>query len=268
MEIEEEPINFIDIAKRTSEVRVQVPPSRMLKTTAPWHNKNANETVWSTPLTKAVIEDDFEAFVQLLSIAHSLPGDVLDASAVLNDLLAHDRPVMLDEFIRRTGEGIDLWSHRMSLSEDQASHETSSKVYLGLNVHGKKRKDLATKGDPNAPQTYQGTIVPSVWTALRNGLTATVRYLASDQPLAAYRFYASAHGDEKAKLLQQISDLGAALPVLLGWSPNAVNETAATASILSDRADMLEMLLTLRPKETQDQLQLRYVPRGSLPLAY
>ncbi|KAI0084195.1 hypothetical protein BDY19DRAFT_997912 [Irpex rosettiformis] len=261
MDYEEEPINFIDIAKQHSEIRVQVPPSRMMDVAAPWNNCDAGEILWSTPIAKAIIEDDFEAFVQILSIAQSLPGNVLNSGMVLNQLLSHDRPAMLDELIRQTGEGIDPSVHTRS-TKGHTTLETSSKVYLGLNVHGKKRKDLAVKGDPNAPQTYRSDIVPPVWIALKNQLPATVRYLASDQALAAYKFYASSHGDQKAKLLRDIPDPNIALPALLGWAPNAVDETPLTAAILSGQVDIVEMLFTLRPKDAQEQSQLRQLTHG------
>ena len=106
-------------------------------------------------------------------------------------------------------------------------------------------------------KTYRNDVVPLVWIALKNRLSATVRYLASEQPLAAYRFYASSHGDRIAKSLRQIPDLAAFLPALLGWTPNAVNETPLTAAVLSCQADMAEMLYTLRPKETREQSSLR-----------
>ena len=252
----EELVDFIDIAKYASEVKVQVTPSRMLEITAPWYTRDKDEVLWSSPTERAIIEDDFEAFVQILTIAHSLPNYPLRHNLILDQLLTYDRPAMLDEFIRQTGEGIDLSTQGRSI-DDKTSHETSSKAYLGLNVHGKKRKDLATKGDPNAPQTYRNDVIPLVWIALKNRLSATVRYLASEQPLAAYRFYASSHGDRIAKSLRQIPDLAASLPALLGWAPNAVNETPLTAAVLSCQADMVEMLYTLRPKETREQSSLR-----------
>ena len=65
MYYEEEPVNFIDIAKRSSEVQVQVPPSRIMNVRAPWLNKAKMEATWSNPIEKAIIEDDFEAFCYL-----------------------------------------------------------------------------------------------------------------------------------------------------------------------------------------------------------
>ncbi|KAI0337566.1 ankyrin [Trametopsis cervina] len=261
MDIDGEPVNFIDIAKRHSDIRVPVHPSLMLHhVNAPLLWKDKEEVLLLTPFGKAIVEDDFEAFMQLLNTASSLPEDVL-GGAILLQLIRYDRPAMLDEYIRRTGEGIQI-TKPIDVIGAEDVQEPSRKTYLGLNVHGKKRKDLASQGDPNAPRKYVGRVIPLVWNAAMSSSAATVRYLASDQPLAAYRFYASAHGDNKAKLLRKISDLGAALPAMLGWGPNGVNETVLTAAILSKRADIVEMLFTLRATEMEGYLHIRQLKHG------
>lgn len=252
---EEQPVKFIDVTENFSEVRAQVPPNYMLSLIpAPIVNKNG-QVDYVYPTVQAIMEDDFEAFMQILNISKSLPIDVSKGS-LLGHLLTYDRPAMLDEYIRRTGEGIQIPAASQSPDED-TSYSPSRKEYLGLNIHGKKRKDLAMRGDPNAREGSCNDHIPILWIAVKAGLTATVRYLASDQPLAAYRFYASSHGDQHAKRIRQIPDLADALPALLGWTANDANETVMTAAIVGNHIEMVEMLLTLRPNDMRSYLRLR-----------
>lgn len=251
---DEAPINFIDVAKRHSEIRVQVSPSYMLnRVAAPYVRKGGDSIDYVQPIVQAIIEDDFEVFMQLYNIADSLPVNIYKGS-LLSQLMNYDRPVMLDEYIRRTGEGILIQDDNESTDGD-ATSRGSRREYLGLNVHGKKRKDLASRGVPQSHRTYDGE--PLLWIAVKNGLTATVKYLASEQPLAAYRFYASSHSDRQAKLLRQVPDLEASMPALLGWTASNSNETVLTAAIVHDRVEIAEMLFTLRPAEMRSFLHLR-----------
>ncbi len=58
---------------------------------------------------------------------------------------------MLDMCIRRSGHGISFVS--VHSDEQEGFHHIvndESRVYLGLNVHGKKRKDLARESYPDA----------------------------------------------------------------------------------------------------------------------
>ena len=80
-----------------------------------------------------------------------------------------------------------LW-HRV-LEEEQDEDEAaggakskarSLKAYLGLNMHGKKCKDLAQKVDPNAPQPSEKHEFRLAWTAAHDGAVECVRYLVSE----------------------------------------------------------------------------------------
>lgn len=256
MDYAEEEINFVDVAKRVSNIQIPVHPAYMLNGIGvPFVRKGGDVLQYVNPIVTAIIEDDFEAYMQMLNAVSSLTINAVKG-VLLGSLLLYDRPAMLDEYIRRTGEGIHIDDVSQASHADFSAGD-SREEYLGLNVHGKKRKDLARQSDPNAPRGHNGGTVPIVWTAVRNNLTATVRYLAGDQPLAAYRFYAAAHGDQQAKLIRQVPDLAASLPTLLGWTANGVNETALTAAIINNRMQMTEMLFSLRPSDMRTYLHLR-----------
>jgi hypothetical protein len=263
---DEEEINLVDIAKIPSQIHATVPPSHMLEAISAPYIAIDGKCYYGNPVMVAIANDDFEAFVQLMDVYKSLPQTVIPPST-LNTLIAKDRPAMLDEYIRRTGQGIELKKElRTSTITTTTDHDDNEdgdghRVYLGLNVHGKKRKDLANKGDGQGRHGhYQSmTDIPMLWQAAQSGSVAVVRYLASEQPLAAYKFYASSHGDAKAKMLRRIPDLAAVLPDLLGWVPSALNESVITHAIYGGKLNILEALSSMRPKDTDTALHLKCV---------
>lgn len=259
MEPEEE-INLVDIAKVPSQVHTKISPQHMLSNIAtPFIGKDGKEYC-RTLVNKAIIDDDFEAFIQILDLCKSLPGKSVPGD-VLSALIVDDRPAMLDEFIRRTGLGITLTKRETApesatQSQEEDDDDPDHRVYLGLNVHGKKRKDLA-KGDRRNQHYEEEGEEPIVWTAAKLGAIGIVRYLASDQPLAAYKYYASAHGDAHAKLLRRIPDLSTVLPQKLGWTTSSLNETVASAAIFGGKVDILQALCSIRGKEIETALHLK-----------
>ncbi|KAG6805466.1 hypothetical protein H0H92_015279, partial [Tricholoma furcatifolium] len=87
---------------------------------------------------------------------------------------------MLDYYIRQTGQGVEI-----ALDQSEAPSaltNDSNKIYLGLNVHGKKRSDLAKKNDPNATQDRVSAL-PLVWIAAESGAKSVVEYLAGPRSL-------------------------------------------------------------------------------------
>jgi hypothetical protein len=264
METQEDEISLVDIAKIPSQVHTKVVPSHMLDTAnAPFVGRDGKYYLGNA-ITKAIIDDDFEAFVQLLDLYQGLPQKA-NSQNILNSLITTDRPAMLDEYIRRTGEGIVLKKPEdkpdaTTTDQDENLDEDGPRVYLGLNVHGKKRKDLAAEANnQNHRDYYPSDDIPMLWHAARSGSIAILRYLASEQPLAAYKFYASSHGDSKAKMLRRIPDLTTVLPEKLGWTPSALNETVVTAAIAGGKLDILEALTVVHPKELDTGLHLKYV---------
>ncbi|KZT09270.1 ankyrin [Laetiporus sulphureus 93-53] len=265
----EEPMNFIDIAKRSSEVQTTATPANLLHDSSiSWLCDDDGKEGYKqgSILFRAVDENDFEAFVQIADLYGSLPKSQPLPEATLVWLLERDRPEMLDEFIRRTGQGIDIEKEEEKVDEPgtAAMHKKSpsSKMYLGLNVHGKKRKDLAEKVDPNAVPQTESFVPPVVWLAARYDAQGVMQYLAGERALAAYKYYAATHSDERARFIRRAHDLAAVLPQWFGWSTNVLNESAMTAAVIGKSLEALKMLLSLRPKPMQQALSLRVHYRG------
>ena len=258
---EDEPqeVNFVDIAQRRSEVLIDVNPSRLLLLSHRYQDPKTKRQVDCQLLRKAVMDGDFEGFVQIADLYKSLPKPLDLPSEAIKWAIEYDRPDMLDELIRRTGGGIELPEES---SDDDAPAEgekkkTPPKTYLGLNVHGKKRKDLVQKSDPNAPTSYKKHEFPLLWTAAHDGAEACVCYLSSERPLSAYQYYASTHGDEKAQYLKRINEQ---IPERLGWNMDDLNESVITATVIGDRLRTLQVVIDLQPAQLQSALMARYVP--------
>ncbi|KAI0656088.1 ankyrin [Cubamyces menziesii] len=253
---ERKPINFVDIAQRPSQVQTDTSPSKLLDFADGFECPKAEKEVAGPPLFKAVIDDDFESFVQIADLYKALPTPHELPEKVFDWIIRYDRPAMLDEVIRRTGTGIEL--PQLHEEEEEASGATPKtlppKTYLGLNVHGKKRKDLAQKGDPNAPTSSERSEPPLLWKAAHDGAIAVIEYLATERPMAAYDYYLAAHSDERAQALRRNRNQ---IPQRLGWASNELNESVITGAVIGDRVDIIEMLAKMRPTEMQSAMMAR-----------
>ncbi|GBE83207.1 hypothetical protein SCP_0502540 [Sparassis crispa] len=262
MDSDDEAIDFIDVAKRPSTVQTPTTARCLLQDmSVHWFSADGEQEQVGSVLKRAIVNDDFEAFAQIVDMHNGFPVPVPLTSSVLGDIIVSDRPDMLDELLRRTGLGVNI---EVSVSEDgqaETVQKKVSKVYLGLNVHGKKRKDLATKGDPNAPPATETPTIPILWMAARAGALNIIKYLAGDRPVSAYRYYASTHSDERAQHLRQVRDLAGVLPRWLGWTMNAMNESVLTAAVIGDRLKVIETLVSLQPEQMRSALpaRIRYV---------
>ncbi|KAI0367118.1 ankyrin [Pilatotrama ljubarskyi] len=250
-----EEVNFIDIAHRRSQVETDVPPARLLTLDDSFECPKDKTRVAGPPLFKAVMDDDFEALVQILDLYKSLPEPVDIPTSAASWVTTYDRPTMLDELIRRTGCGVDPpEAHGQEQESTDSKPELPPKTYLGLNVHGKKRRDLVQKADPNAPGTPQRFEFPLLWTAARAGAVGVVQYLATERPLAAYDYYVSTHSDDRAQYLRRIRDQ---IPQRLGWTSNDLNESVVTAAVIGDHVDVLEAVVALQPVSMRSALMSR-----------
>ena len=254
---DEKEIDFIDIARRPSEVQVDVPPERLLSETDRYQDPHTYVHVDCCPLQGAIIQDDFEAFVQIADLYKSLQNPLELPSDALSWTMKYDRPDILDEIIRRIGSGIDIPDE--SLDEEEAGEGAKSKaqllkMYFGLNIHGKKRKDIARKVDLDAPIPSEKDELPLAWTAAHDGALECVRYLASGRALAAYRYYASTHSDERAKYLRRIDGQ---IAHRLGWCANEMEESIITAAVIGDKVELLKEVIHLQPAQLQDSLMAR-----------
>ena len=253
----EDEISFIDVAQRPSEIQVDVSPEQLLSGSHRYQDSKTKLHVDCWPLQGAIIQDDLEAFVQIADLYKSFPKPLELPAAALGWATQYDRPAILDEVIRRTGRGIDVPEESQDddePTEGSKSKTRSLKAYLGLNVHGKKRKDLAQKVDPNAPSTAEKHEFPLAWTAAHDGAIECVQYLASERALAAYRYYASTHSDHRAKYLRRIDGQVAQR---LGWRVDELNESVITAAVIGDELELLKTVVDMRPAQLQDALMAR-----------
>jgi hypothetical protein len=120
-----------------------------------------------------------------------------------------------------------------------------NRIYLGLNVHGKKRADLATQNDPDA-QSSSSTFIPLIWRAAKKSAKGIISYLVGQRPLGAYRRYAESHTDERAMWLEEH------LPVWLGWITDSLGQNPLTAAIVGNNVETLQWLFEKAPDQLME----------------
>ncbi len=203
-----------------------------------------------------------EAFTHLTKLYRYAKDGPIDVyGRILTEIVECDRPEMLDMCIRRSGHGISF----VSVHNDQQEGfhhivNDESRVYLGLNVHGKKRKDLARESYPDADSSEDDP-ASLLWRAALAGATKVVQYLGSRRPLEAYKFYSSSHNDEKAINIRHTSDLEKVLYEWLGWKTNALGESPLTAAVLSNKLETIKAMFDLKSKRlAKSVIHNRWVP--------
>jgi hypothetical protein len=241
----EKVVELTDIAKLPSSVRCKAPPKRLLhNVTSEWEVDGKEES--GNLRKKAIVENDMEAFVKICDMYKFLHAEEELDEDVLKQILQWDRVEMLDEYIRRTGSGIDVKATRKE-GEVEPPVEPKKKLYLGLTVHGKKRADLARKHDPDAVDNDQLS-APLLWRAASVGARTIVEYLAGERPLAAYRYYSVTHSDAFASRIRASSDLETILPKWIGWDVDILNESPFTAAIFGDNLDLVKTMFKKQPQ--------------------
>jgi hypothetical protein len=252
----DEAINFTDVANRVSSVRSKAAPSTILSRRSWWARQSDTSVQVTTSLRKAIIEDDLEAFVNIITLHDVLAEPIPLEDGVLDDIVANDRAEMLNEFIRRTGLGVNV---EVNHSADESNHSDST-AYLGLSVHGKKRRDLVDQNDPNAQNgNSEGATIPLLWKAVKVKAHNIIDYLSGDRPLAAYKFYASSNKGKRAEKLCRTQSLADVLPSWLGWNINGLNESPLSAAILAKDLEVIEKLLVKSPLLLGGALHDRWV---------
>lgn len=259
--IDQERINFIDVANRPSAVQCEVDPKTMVRDTlANWVING--EMAHLSPLQKAIYDNDFEAFVNIANLYKLLAQPIEFPRDILDVILKKDRVDMLDEFIRRSGEGIDIVkasSEHVGEQDDFQAVNDHNKTYQGLSVHGKKRMDLANRNDPNSDQGGNQTIQPLLWRAAQVNASGIIDYLSGNRPVAAYKFYAASSSDERALRLRRAADLDKVIPGWLGWKITPLGESPLTAAIFGKSLELMKKLFAAQPKLMKASLHERFV---------
>ncbi|KAK0490248.1 ankyrin repeat protein [Armillaria novae-zelandiae] len=249
---QDEPI-FVDVASRPSAIKSDTSQQLFLEETAEFGNSKDDNTQSNVPrrlslVAWAIATDDVEAFTHLRKLyRYAKDGPIDTYGKILTEIVKYDRPEMLDMCIRRSGHGIYFISVLSDGQEDSHIINDESRIYLGLNVHGKKRKDLARGSYPDADNS-EDDFTPLVWRAALAGATKVVQYLGSRRPLEAYKFYSISHHDEKAIKIRRTPDLENVLYEWLGWKTNALGESPLTAAVLGNRFETIKAMFDLKPK--------------------
>ncbi|KAI0030398.1 hypothetical protein K488DRAFT_87813 [Vararia minispora EC-137] len=251
----EAPINFKDIAHRPSSVQCDTPPSRLLSMTGIWPNTEGDAYVTDTLLNKAIRDGDFEAFVNIADIYRD-HGVELGRPAI-STIMTMDNTDMLDEYIRRTGDYLPIISAKPREEPVSIKKAKGLQEYRGLNVGGRKRQDLSSRGKSTQQPQWRAIWQVLLKEAATGGAVKAVEYLAGPRPLAAYRHYAENSTDDNAQLILETKDLQAVLPTWLGWEINELNESAMTCAILAGKFEVVKKLVEIEPKLMTDALLVK-----------
>jgi hypothetical protein len=181
-------------------------------------------------------------------------------SAEFDYVLSSDNVEFLHEIIRGSGIGApqifeakkvrESNEQRVTSQEkEKAKVEPDKRAYWGLNVHGMKRKDLASKNDPDATSRENRSYeMPLLWKAILGRATKIVEYLSTERPLEAYGYYASHYNDARAKNLRARGDLAPGYPEWIGWKSDELGESPLVAALNSvENLEMLQNLFELQP---------------------
>ncbi|KAG8935884.1 hypothetical protein FRC02_005883 [Tulasnella sp. 418] len=272
---ETEKVGVDSIAARFNIVHTEVAASSLLTQTFNFP-VNGKTDVSVNILTKAIAEQDIEALECIYELMSSLKEPITLGDGDLDTILHYDSAKILDAFIRRTGMGLlfekaqrseELDEQKAAEDNDEDAEEENRKIYLGLNVHGKKRKDLVQKVDPDAYNMEEVVTLPLLWRACKVGATECIQYLASSAPIDAYKHYASTANTKLAKRLGAIDDLGSQLPSLLGFAINSLAESPLLAALGFNRDCLrtIKTLMKVAPKLTSSAMNSvvkvqRYTP--------
>ncbi|KAH6867498.1 hypothetical protein BKA70DRAFT_402642 [Coprinopsis sp. MPI-PUGE-AT-0042] len=217
---------FVDIAKVASTVRSDRHPRNMLSE-IPFTWRYQDNTQKATNfITRAVETKELDAFTKIADLFASLSEPVGLGRDLLYSIMITDSPEILHKYIRRSGHGIDFEQAKKAIEHLPPVVNDKSRVYLGLNINGKKRADLARKNDPKV-----------------------IEYLAGDKPLAAFRYHcATACNTSRAERLRRAPDLEQVLPKCLGWTISDLGESPLTAAIPGNKLETMKVLFAKQPK--------------------
>ena len=245
-------IDFVDLAARPSAVRAEVSAKKMLETKSAI--RADGKRIYCNPLEKTIEENDFEAFVCALEL-YKFAGVALWPDAAAHGLVVRlDRPDMLHELTRHTGVGIPYPSNAEKIPH--ANREgADGRVYLGLKVGGKRR----TEAMKRIQSEHKGLIYnyDQLRNAIAFGATKVIEYLSGPQVLAAYTDYAAAQSDDIAQYLKSVDNLETALPGLLGWKIDELNESPFLCAVIYNKVDILKQLIALKPDLMKEALHKR-----------
>ncbi|KAF6743504.1 ankyrin repeat protein [Ephemerocybe angulata] len=240
-------MQFVDIAKVSSTVKSDVHPSKLIKGCT-FSFRIGDQLEIGCLLDEAIHLKDAERFKNIAALYQGLSPPVDLGPYLLDTILRVDSPEILDEYIRISGYGLDFEAAKKATAHLPPIVNDENRVYLGLNVHGKKRADLAQKNDPSSWGHTNAWATPIVWKAAQAGSLNIIQYLATDKPLAAYKHHATAFSDIRAEQLRRTPDLDSVISSWLGWNISTLGESPLTAATNGLSLPAIKTLFSTMPQ--------------------
>ncbi|KAI0059341.1 ankyrin [Artomyces pyxidatus] len=237
------PVDLSEVATRKFKALCVGTPAIMLRESHErWLSEDGRSVLQGSLVERTIIENDIDAFKHVLDLHQCLSVPVSLDPKIALWAIEHDRPAMLDEYIRRTGYGLG-----------EIEEPTAPEPPKGPPVHrraqdyrGWRRKPMDYGLDAKDEKTLER---PIVWQAIKAGAAGVLEYMASPQPLAAIREHISSTDGFRARNMLKIIEDEDELSVRWGWKANDLNESALTVAILCNRLDMIEKLFKLAPED-------------------
>ncbi|CAG7847199.1 SubName: Full=Uncharacterized protein {ECO:0000313/EMBL:CCA66774.1} [Serendipita indica DSM 11827] len=245
---------LIDLAQRLSVVKTSVAPETFFGTEAFYPSVYGEILRHGGPLQHSIYSGDVDTLDKVLELGRLCDPVQTISVGHVPAALAFDNPKMLDALIRRFGIGIAVEDDDNDNDDGHGDEADSgkkvkvSKTYLGLNVNGKKRKDLAQQADPDAPGIVEHMGLPIVWQAAQDNCLGILEWLSTSAPLDAYKHYMATSKDDHARAMRKIRDFDHVFPSLIGATITANGENVVFAHLMGGgNLDTLKKLFALFP---------------------
>jgi hypothetical protein len=254
----DEPVDkprLVDLANRLSTVKTSVGPGRLFGV---YYTMRGEEKDMRSgnPITYALEDADVQSVEQAVALGQMCDPPITIGEGHLGSVIKSDEPAMLDYFIRRYGFGISVQTDEEEHEPTSGDHgdvsnrkTKASKTYLGLNVQGRKRKDLAAKGDPDAPTMVAETPLPLIWQAAQLNAPKILTWLVTSAPLDAYKAYMKSSDDEAAVAMKRMPKFEQRFPDLIGSTVTDVGENVMLAHLSggAPKLETIKLLFSLFP---------------------
>lgn len=257
-------LKIMDVSLAPTTVRCLVKPDVLLSSyNTEWIDSGGKGSRVGTLLHQAIVADDLNSFICIANLFDKVDPPSSLPEELLTFIISWDRPAILDEFIRRTGLGgppqemTKIADLDVDVRNNNPPCHPTRCVYHGLDVHGKKRKDLAAKGNPNAQAPRPRVAhVPLLWEAAKSGAVKIIDYLNTDRPCASYKTYATSHHGLLAQHVAKATENESSLRDWIGWTFNTLEESPLCAAVVGGSVEVLQKLFQLEPSFAQNALNV------------
>ena len=174
-------------------------------------------------------------------------------------MLKVGRPHLLAEVVKVTGAGIPLNSLAKKYGVEL---KDKPKYYVGLTVHGKKRKDWAQRGYDNSGRADPRSYNPPLLQAAHFGSLEVVEWLLSDTPMRCYKEFAEANQNDKRLKQLALSENGfeAIVAKFLNVRSDTVVHCCIAGEYTAEADELLRYLLQSMPESLEAKSAEGYTP--------